>query len=234
VDGTLTRTSPSPRDRVEGLLDALRGRLPYAAALVTAHDPKVGRHVTVSNRGYPGEVVDYVLDTYIPCDPSFRLAMAHPEEVLHWDTLPHFRRGAMAREYLLPSGYRQGSSLVLGDRSGRPVGTLHVSLHEELVDAGTVDLLGSARRTAVPLVAAENARLGTSLSARELEVLRHMCAGRGNAEIAAELWVTRRTVATHVEHILRKMGAGNRVQAAVRAIALGLVSPYEEFELDQA
>ena len=45
-----------------------------------------------------------------------------------------------------------------------------------------------------------------------------------NNEIATELWVSRRTIATHVEHILRKLGATNRVQASVRAVRLGLVA----------
>lgn len=225
------RTPPSPRDRLDILLDRLRSRVPFAAALVTAHDPKRGRHVMVSNRGYPCEVVGYVLDTYIPYDPSFQLALAHPKDVLHWDTLPEFRRGPMARDYLVPSGFCQGSSLVLdGGRAGRPLGTLHVSVDESQVTTATLDLLAAARRAAVPLVAAECLRLGTMLSAREMEVLRHLCAGLTNAEIATELWVSRRTIATHVEHILRKLGAENRVQAAVRAIALGLVSPYAEFE----
>ncbi len=226
-----TRTPPTPRDRVEIILDRLRRHVPYAAALVTAHDPKQGRHVTVANRGYPCEVVDYVIDTYIPHDPSFRLAMAHPDDVLHWDTLPEFRRSPMARDYLVPAGFRQGSSLVLDDRAGRPFGTLHVSVDESLIAPAALRVLAAARRAVVPLVAAECVRLGTTLSARELEVLRHLCAGLNNNEIAAELWVTRRTVATHVEHILRKLGADNRVQAAMRAIALGLVSPFTAFEV---
>ena len=230
MDDPSARTPRSPCDRVESFLDELHRHVPYAAALVTAHDPKRTKHVTVANRGYATDVVGYVLDHYIPGDPSFRLAASHPDDVLHWDTLPAFRRSPIATDVLVPSGFHQGSSMVLDDRTGRTLGTLHVSLDESLVIPATLGVLARARRAAVPLVAAQRMRLAATLSARELEVLHLMGAGLNNAEIAAELWVSRRTVATHVEHILRKLGAGNRVQAVVRAIAIGLVSPYTTFE----
>jgi DNA-binding CsgD family transcriptional regulator len=118
--------------------------------------------------------------------------------------------------------------MVVAGRDGRTLGTVHVSLDESLVTPETLNVLAAARHRVAPLVATQRMRLGTSLSARELEVLRLVCAGLSNTEIAAELWITRRTVATHVEHILRKLYTANRVQAAVRAVALGLVSPYPD------
>lgn len=47
--------------------------------------------------------------------------------------------------------------------------------------------------------------------------------GLGNTEIADRLYVTRRTVATHVEHILAECGATSRVAVAARAAQLELV-----------
>jgi DNA-binding NarL/FixJ family response regulator len=49
--------------------------------------------------------------------------------------------------------------------------------------------------------------------------------GRGdtNRQIGAELGLSPGTVKKHVEHILRKLGAADRTQAAVRAAQLGLV-----------
>jgi NarL family two-component system response regulator LiaR len=61
------------------------------------------------------------------------------------------------------------------------------------------------------------------LSERELEVLRLMVEGRENAEIAAALYISPETVKHHVRHILHKLDAQNRVQAAVRAVRAGLV-----------
>lgn len=63
-----------------------------------------------------------------------------------------------------------------------------------------------------------------NLSAREIEVLRLVAAGRSNGEIAEELFITRKTAGVHVTHILDKMGVSNRVEAAMAGVRLGLVS----------
>jgi DNA-binding CsgD family transcriptional regulator len=52
------------------------------------------------------------------------------------------------------------------------------------------------------------------LTAREFEVARSIAAGRTNAQIAAELFVSPKTVSAHVEHILAKLGAGRRAEIA--------------------
>lgn len=62
------------------------------------------------------------------------------------------------------------------------------------------------------------------LSPREVEVLRLVAAGRSNVEIAEELSIARRTVASHIEHILVRLGVGNRTAAAVLAAQSGLLS----------
>ena len=54
------------------------------------------------------------------------------------------------------------------------------------------------------------------LTARELEVLKHMAAGDTNARIATRLVVSEGTVKTHVKHILRKLNAANRAEAVCR------------------
>ena len=62
----------------------------------------------------------------------------------------------------------------------------------------------------------------TSLSSRELEVLRLVAAGRSNQEIASDLFISYRTVKTHIAHILDKLGARDRTAAALLAIDAGL------------
>ncbi len=52
------------------------------------------------------------------------------------------------------------------------------------------------------------------LSARELEVARHVATGLSNRAIAAELFVSVATVKTHVSHILTKLGLTSRVELA--------------------
>jgi DNA-binding CsgD family transcriptional regulator/tetratricopeptide (TPR) repeat protein len=61
------------------------------------------------------------------------------------------------------------------------------------------------------------------LTGRELAVLRLVAAGRSNAEIGAELFISRATASVHVTSILRKLGVTNRVQAAALAERAGLL-----------
>ena len=52
------------------------------------------------------------------------------------------------------------------------------------------------------------------LTGRELDVLRVLAAGRTNAQIGAELYISPKTVSVHVTSIFRKLGVSGRVQAA--------------------
>jgi DNA-binding NarL/FixJ family response regulator len=62
-----------------------------------------------------------------------------------------------------------------------------------------------------------------ALTAREEEVLRLLARGWSNQKIAEELSISEITVRTHVSHILGKLHASNRVQAALYALRAGLV-----------
>lgn len=70
-----------------------------------------------------------------------------------------------------------------------------------------------ARRQRVPLLHQAAPRLST-LTPREREVLELLGWGRTNKEIANELVLSVRTVGLHVSHVLAKLGAGNRSEAA--------------------
>jgi DNA-binding NarL/FixJ family response regulator len=66
-------------------------------------------------------------------------------------------------------------------------------------------------------------RAGPPLSPRELEILGFLARGLGQKEIARELYVSPKTVGTHVEHIYRKLGVRSRAQAVAAALRDGLV-----------
>jgi DNA-binding NarL/FixJ family response regulator len=55
------------------------------------------------------------------------------------------------------------------------------------------------------------------LSAREGEVLDLLRAGKRNDDIAADLFISTRTVETHVQHILRKLGVHSKLEAVALA-----------------
>jgi DNA-binding NarL/FixJ family response regulator len=61
------------------------------------------------------------------------------------------------------------------------------------------------------------------LTARELEVLVLMAAGRTNRQIAEALFISRSTASVHVSHILAKLGVATRTEAATVALGQGLI-----------
>ncbi|MCG7340343.1 response regulator transcription factor [Staphylococcus sp. ACRSN] len=61
------------------------------------------------------------------------------------------------------------------------------------------------------------------LSKRESEVLKEMVKGKTNKEIAETLFVSEKTVKTHVSHIFNKLQVGDRTQAAIYAMQNNLI-----------
>jgi len=69
----------------------------------------------------------------------------------------------------------------------------------------------------------ESERPRLNLTEREKEVLRLVCDGLTNAEIATSLHVSRETVKSELKRIFRKIGVANRTQAAVLLVRQRLV-----------
>jgi DNA-binding NarL/FixJ family response regulator len=68
-----------------------------------------------------------------------------------------------------------------------------------------------------------NEQLNSSISSRELEVLRLIAFGKSNKEIAAHLGIVEVTVKAHLAHIFKKLGAADRAQAMAIAIQRHLI-----------
>jgi DNA-binding NarL/FixJ family response regulator len=61
------------------------------------------------------------------------------------------------------------------------------------------------------------------LTKRELEVLVEIAKGKSNKEIASTLFITEKTVKTHVSNVLAKLNLQDRTQAALFAVKHGLI-----------
>ena len=130
---------------------------------------------------------------------------------------------------------RHGYVRVLADE-GAPIHALLAQLQAGLPDRDAADRIdhaylgtllracGKANSAPSPKqVAATRPVLAEPLTDRELEVLRLIAAGKSNQRIAHDLVVALDTVKKHVTHVLGKLGAANRTEAAARARELGLI-----------
>jgi DNA-binding NarL/FixJ family response regulator len=63
----------------------------------------------------------------------------------------------------------------------------------------------------------------SSLSSREVEILRLISVGQRNKEIAGQLGLSEATVNTHVKHILQKLNASDRTEAVTSALRRGII-----------
>ncbi len=83
----------------------------------------------------------------------------------------------------------------------------------------------SLRRSKPELTNGNGHRDKANLSPRERQILTLLTDGRTQAQIATELVISSKTVATHIQHILTKLGVHTRAQAVATAFQRGLVEP---------
>ena len=103
-------------------------------------------------------------------------------------------------------------------------GFLHKDVsREELCAAvanalASAELMGEAVERGIPAQPA-----GPDLTEREMQVLRGMAAGKSNAQIGRELYLSEDTIKTHARRLFRKMRVNDRAQAVASGFRLGLV-----------
>jgi len=99
-------------------------------------------------------------------------------------------------------------------------------LHAHLSQAEREQLIALERERAVRGLRPDpssSIRTRPSLNTSQQEILRLMTEGLSNKEIASRIHLSENTVKSHVQEILRRLEARNRVQAAVRATKAGWV-----------
>jgi DNA-binding NarL/FixJ family response regulator len=87
-----------------------------------------------------------------------------------------------------------------------------------------VGTAGASAESSAPASPAPEA-LPDDLTPREADVLRAIAAGRSNAEIATELFISEVTVKSHINHLFAKIHARSRAEAVRYAYDRGLVTP---------
>ena len=91
--------------------------------------------------------------------------------------------------------------------------------------AEEVDNLAARARLALAVASQPGPAGRFGLTQREREVLGLVCAGATNRQIAERLFISPKTAALHVSHILAKLGVATRGEAAALAHRLGLAGP---------
>lgn len=142
-----------------------------------------------------------------------------------WSSLDRVLAGAYAR-------YREAEAWLNSHEIDRARAALSAA-RDAAERLGAVPLLREidalaqrARLTPMPRVAPDAAPIdGMSdlLTDREREVVRLLVSGSTNREIGRTLFISEKTAGVHVSHILAKLQARNRVEAAAAALRLGLV-----------
>lgn len=210
-----------------GLFDVPR-RYPFlataaaAAAALDRADPSPGRRALVERllRDAPRCAIAPVWTAVARAELA--------DDVATWERAAGVVAGPRAPAHLLPyvrlrqaermaaDGERASVGPVLDEASARAA-RLGANLISDRV-TGLRSRLGLARGAGL-------SRDGTlaALTARELAVLRLVSEGRSNGQIAAELFISPKTVSVHVSNILAKLGVAGRGEAAAVAHRAGLL-----------
>ncbi|MCS3765517.1 MULTISPECIES: helix-turn-helix transcriptional regulator [Bradyrhizobium] len=304
-------------DRTIEATRLIRDLVRCSAFTLTAWDPlaQTHRHQTLASDGYSDKLLEHINDDFVKNNPAFTIAHRDDPRSLRWrdceqDWNLWFPDTLTAREFLIPSGFHEGSTMCLRLSDGRYVGAFHMNwtaavaatderreitqrfrpILAELCDrlrtprliaegvapdsfalvisssGAAFDLLsrspgphlgedGALRRllldrlrpwtprrflwsddtgrchrvSIIPcqrnmvLVTEEQIPWPYDLSFREVQVLHLVATGASNPQIAEQLFVSPRTVSTHIEHILAKMDCVSRAQLAARTMSEGLL-----------
>jgi DNA-binding NarL/FixJ family response regulator len=183
--------------------------------------PGVGRVDTVGSgeellARWPKERQDLVLvDVQMPgiggVETVRRLVGKHPDANVVMLALSSDREGVAAA---ISAGAR---------------GFLHKDVAREEMCALVANALSEPSRPveppAAPAVSAVDPNLPVpELTERELQVLTGMAAGKSNAQIGRDLYLSEDTIKTHARRLFRKLGVGDRAQAVASGFRSGLVS----------
>ncbi|MDP9847120.1 helix-turn-helix transcriptional regulator [Streptosporangium lutulentum] len=155
-----------------------------------------------------------------PVAEAYRLGLArdHDAAAAAWERLG---RPLLRAKSLLHAG-RAAAGAGDRDRAGARLRTAHPIALALSARPLVTEIESLARRVGVSLTE-EAPAAETLLTPREREVLRLVARGGSNRDIAAELFISAKTVSVHVSNILGKLGVATRGEAAAAAHRLALI-----------
>lgn len=166
---------------------------------------------------------------YLGVDPTVQHALKSSLPLIWSDAVfqPAQEMWEEARGHGLQVGWAQASR-----DAGGSVGLLTLARSADALDSNELDAKEARMGWLAQYAHAAMARLltpklapgiETAMTAREKEVLLWTAEGKTAYEIAQILNLSERTVNFHINNVVQKLGTSNKTQAAVKAIALGLL-----------
>ncbi len=157
------------------------------------------------------------------------LDLVMPAEINGIEAIREIKREPPERSMLVLSGFAEGEKVFEAIRAGALGYLSKESSPQELLRA--IRAVHEGKPYLHPAIAFELIREfkqssdilpADPLTGRELEVLKLVAQGLTNEQIAAKMFISRRTVGNHVGNILSKLHLANRTQAALYALQEGL------------
>lgn len=216
-------SSHAVTERMSGAIDYLRYEGRCDCFLLAYRDEATDRYITVAQRGYDRDVAGFLTGD-IDRLPEFSKQFDHVDEVFDWTEVPGFGTSPTAMSVLRPGGFSNGVLMLLHDDDGKLIGMCHGNVEKEQFPTPAKTILERMRPAFTRYASDLRVKSRFKLTTREIEILGLIRRGMSNVEIGEELVLSPRTVTTHVENILRKLGVPNRVMAAVYATELGFGS----------
>ena len=118
----------------EQILRVLHDLVPTDAFALCAWDGTGpgDRHLTLVDDGYPREVIAHINDEFVATNPAYQMLYRQAPPPLRWREMDRewgirFTETRTAAEFLLPSGYKEGTTVCLRQPDGRYTGSFHAS-----------------------------------------------------------------------------------------------------------
>ena len=203
----------------------------YFAYVLTINSPSLKSQQFIINGFPPKWMQTYVAGDYFKVDPVIQHA-ARSTLPLLWSDNRSVGETAEFWEEAQSHGLQQGLTLAVRDQPA--VTSLFSLARDKVLDLQSqrlAALIGRAymftsllhqavTRIALPdLVPQQKA----SLTHRELECLKWAADGKTSWEIGRILGITERTAVFHMNNVIKKLGATNKIQAIVRAVGLKMI-----------